>query len=436
MSKRTSVCRKKGKAADPFVPSKDDAEKRLYRLIIKDPSSRRIPWLAIYLAAIIALGVLFEILINFRVVERIWLLGKYKLILRLLSLPFIWAFASTVKRERKKLQPRRSDERIATAVMQTAGIYAKALLYDTTFILVVLVIVGFTGSVAWGALRVGTHITDAAMSFCTAIYGEIGGISGRAGKDNGAREKQNEIIETEKTVETKEVEEPTLAVTTERSEETSPRAEKMLPDSLEKSKKPMILDSSAGQWLVPDEILQKVLFQTGYFMLSEDMTDQQIDQILDEYLLSLRQQAKTSEFDLYADQTLKGQVARASIQDANLYRSSEKDQVIHTRLNAYSQWEKETLARLLAEDFNDYALAYAQASGESYIIVSFYVLSLEWLYECMKYQSLPEEEQNDILNSIYYRYKDIMMFSETGSMQYGRAKLLSEAFARKICPES
>ena len=97
-------------------------------------------------------------------------------------------------------------------------------------------------------------------------------------------------------------------------------------------------------------------------------------------------------------------------------------------MEAYGTYKKEGLARLLAEDFHCYALAYKNAGGDREIIVSYYLQSLKWLYERLKYEGLSQKTQKEILRSISYRYNDIMTYSEPETDQWNRAKVLAELF--------
>ena len=107
--------------------------------------------------------------------------------------------------------------------------------------------------------------------------------------------------------------------------------------------------------------------------------------------------------------------------------SREKDHIITVRLDAYTIYGKASLARLLAEDFHCYALAYQYYNGDRDIIISYYLQSVKWLFESLKYAENSPESQINILVSLRYRYNDIMTYSEPKSEQWERAKLLSDA---------
>lgn len=137
-------------------------------------------------------------------------------------------------------------------------------------------------------------------------------------------------------------------------------------------------------------------------------------------------------FDLMADQTLRNLVSEASDLDNILVSSREKDQIITVRLDAYALYGKASLARLLAEDFHCYALAFQYYNGDQTTITSYYLQSVKWLFESLKYSENSSESQLAILTSLRYRYNDIMTYSEPKSEQWEQAKLLADALAEII----
>ena len=66
-------------------------------------------------------------------------------------------------------------------------------------------------------------------------------------------------------------------------------------------------------------------------------------------------------------------------------------------------------------------------NGDRDIITSYYLQSVKWLFESLKYAENSPESQINILVSLRYRYNDIMTYSEPKSEQWERAKLLSDA---------
>ena len=133
-----------------------------------------------------------------------------------------------------------------------------------------------------------------------------------------------------------------------------------------------------------------------------------------------------------ADQALRNLVSEASSLDNILVSSREKDHIITVRLDAYALYGKASLARLLAEDFHCYALAFQYYNGDRATITSYYLQSVKWLFESLKYADNSSESQLAILTSLRYRYNDIMTYSEPKSEQWEQAKLLADALAEII----
>lgn len=89
--------------------------------------------------------------------------------------------------------------------------------------------------------------------------------------------------------------------------------------------------------------------------------------------------------------------------------------------------EKLRLPDFWLKIFHCYALAYQYYNGDRDIITSYYLQSVKWLFESLKYAENSPESQINILVSLRYRYNDIMTYSEPKSEQWERAKLLSDA---------
>lgn len=181
-------------------------------------------------------------------------------------------------------------------------------------------------------------------------------------------------------------------------------------------------------WTISSEARDSLLFYSGAHAIPSDCTFEQARKQIMAHLRSLEQEQLSNIFDTQASQSLKDDIAYASQHDSALRTSVEKDLIIKTRLDAYTLFGKETLAKLLAEDFHCYALAYKYYNEDWDTMVNYYFQSLKWLYECLKYTELTEERRQEILISIRYRYNDIMTYSEWESEQWVRAKLLADVF--------
>lgn len=197
-------------------------------------------------------------------------------------------------------------------------------------------------------------------------------------------------------------------------------------EQIEKARR-MRLEIPTKDWSISAEDRAKFLFMTGEYAISTNWTAEQAAVKLKADIEAVIACQYLNDFDIRADQSLRNLVSEASAQDNTLVSSREKDHIITVRLDAYTIYGKASLARLLAEDFHCYALAYQYYNGDRDIITSYYLQSVKWLFESLKYAKNSPESQINILVSLRYRYNDIMTYSEPKSEQWERAKLLSDA---------
>lgn len=200
---------------------------------------------------------------------------------------------------------------------------------------------------------------------------------------------------------------------------------------IEKARR-MVLEIPTKDWTIPNNERAHFLFTSGKYAVSSNWTTVQAAVKLEAYIDEVISCQYPNYFDLMADQTLRNLVSEASDLDNILVSSREKDQIITVRLDAYALYGKASLARLLAEDFHCYALAFQYYNGDQATITSYYLQSVKWLFESLKYAENSSESQLAILTSLRYRYNDIMTYSEPKSEQWEQAKLLADALAEII----
>ena len=304
-----------------------------------------------------------------------------------------------------------------------AGIFMEYAIKNTILIMLCLAFLWLTCVSVWGQFDVGARFRCAAESFIKykpllLIY-DVSQPPENNPQNETVLEPANQPAAAEPVQETE---------ATEELPEPIQQEEIILETSeLEEKAQRMIFVEPVKDWSIAPEERDELLFKSGDYVI-EDLTAPQAKEILAAYIGALESQKSENQFDRLADQDLKDKVARASIMDAELRTSAEKDRIISCRLEAYGTYKKEGLARLLAEDFHCYALAYKNAGGDRKIIVSYYLQSLKWLYERLKYDGLSQKTQKEILRSISYRYNDIMTYSEPETEQWNRAKVLAELF--------
>jgi len=111
-----------------------------------------------------------------------------------------------------------------------------------------------------------------------------------------------------------------------------------------------------------------------------------------------------------------------------LSNSDDLDKIIDTRLEAWAQYPKYSLAKLLAANYQRYALEYQKIAGSYYTIEYYYGNSIFWLFDCLTFADVNDDRTKSILASIKMRYHDIAMIAPEGSTEQLRAYILSESF--------
>ena len=79
--------------------------------------------------------------------------------------------------------------------------------------------------------------------------------------------------------------------------------------------------------------------------------------------MDLRSEQMTNTFDSKAPATLCKEIADVSELEKNLTNSEELEKIIDTRLDAWSQYQKYSLSKLLAANYQCYALEYQKING-------------------------------------------------------------------------
>lgn len=200
---------------------------------------------------------------------------------------------------------------------------------------------------------------------------------------------------------------------------------------IEKARR-MVLEIPTKDWSISNEEREQFLFTSGKYAIYSNWTADQAAVKLKAYIEEMISCQYPNYFDRMADQVLRNQISEASALDDVLVSSREKDYIITVRMDAYALYGKASLARLLAEDFHCYALAFQYYNGDRATITSYYLQSVKWLFEILKYADNSFESQIAILTSLRYRYNDIMTYSEPESEQWEQARLLADALEKVI----
>ncbi|MCI8333617.1 MAG: hypothetical protein HFH25_03415 [Lachnospiraceae bacterium] len=410
-------------------------------------------------AVIIVSGILLEKFINYFAISAGIIWSLY-LAAGGVLITALGAFAWDIYKEDSYLSaPREETDDLFGDIVKKCRRFLWQVSRYGLMIFVLFLLVWLTGTVVWAQGHVASRCRHALIAFThnASEFGNSGENMGNfdnieePGKEGGeASELQEENSSSESEQSQEQSTEPENTSSSEQSSESaSPSEPKQLPDpvqspELETSEQDFDIDAQEKEmeeraskmkieeptvgWSISEEERRQVLFEEGEFQISTDWSPEQAKQKVNAFIDNLGEEKLVNVFDTFASQSLQDDIAKASRKDESLVTSTEKDEVITTRLDAYDLYRKNSLAKLLAEDFHFYALAYKHYNGEREIIINYYMLSLKWLYERLKYSDLSERERKQILISIQYRYNDIMTYSEPGTEQWYRAKLLSDTY--------
>lgn len=148
------------------------------------------------------------------------------------------------------------------------------------------------------------------------------------------------------------------------------------------------------------------------------------------YVLTQVSQRQEDEF-LASDSTAKVRALAysASTKEANMEDSDDLDTVIADREAAYEEAPGAKLAKLIAENYNGYGLAYNGIDGIEDTVEFYWANSIEWLHKELAFSHSGEEIAN-ILKQIGSRYHDLadhQTFMEK-TQNRTRAGKLSDAY--------
>ena len=118
---------------------------------------------------------------------------------------------------------------------------------------------------------------------------------------------------------------------------------------------------------------------------------------------------------------------RASDDEEEMETSEDLDKVIGIRKNVYEAVPGAEIAKLIAENYNGYGLAYHSIHGSKKTMESYWNESLTWYHDCLTFRG-SLKGISGILNRIGTRYQDLAMIQKSGSDEQIRATMLSKAY--------
>lgn len=385
-----------------------------------------------YLAAAVIAGTLLEIALKQGCIQGSFIWGMYKIIAGFIIAGLAKLCYDIYKGNKSLQQPRKEEDTVCEDILIKGIKFFKIAVRNTVLVVLIFILLWVSTIAIWAQFQVASRSVEGWKAFCgyEPQYGTSAGMDDHPKNPDGekftaateANVTEPEVAETLGQDVSSGVDIQIDTVLQEMEEEVQNEKE------IEKKAKQMLFVEPMMNWDITEAEKQQMLFARGEYMISLDENILQAQMRVEAYVNDLIRQQLPNAFDEMANSGLKAAVAGASSLDAKLATSTEKDSIISVRLNAYNTYGKATLAKLLSDDFLCYALAYKHENGDREKIVSHCFLSLKWLYERLKYEEISLETRKRIFVCIHYRYNDIMSYSEPGTDQWKRAKLLADVF--------
>lgn len=176
-----------------------------------------------------------------------------------------------------------------------------------------------------------------------------------------------------------------------------------------------------------DSERRELYYFAGENAVSEEKDDKEIYSAVSARVAALVENKQEDKFN----QTPEGDKNRKDANDASwdekeMKTSKDLDDIIGKRKTVYEDAPGAEIAKLIAENYNGYSLAYHSIGSET-TAEYYWNESLRWYHECLTFQSSPEFI-SDILHRIGTRYQDLASLKAFGSDEQMRATALSEAY--------
>ncbi len=211
------------------------------------------------------------------------------------------------------------------------------------------------------------------------------------------------------------------------SEELPSETPKAQPSKAVSSKYVILLEPDRDERLSDSE-RRALYYFTGKYGVKEEGSDEDIYSAVSARVAALVGEAQEDKFNRAPEDDENCTAAMEASEDEKKMETSEDlDGVIGKREAVYKEAPGAEIAKLIAENYNGYSLAYYSIDGSETTIEYYWNKSLIWYHNCLTFQSSPEDI-SEILNRIGTRYQDLALIQKYGSDEQIRATKLSEAY--------
>lgn len=169
----------------------------------------------------------------------------------------------------------------------------------------------------------------------------------------------------------------------------------------------LTLSDPDREFRLSDEKYSKLYLLTGPYTVSDWEDPASVSDAVARLVENLCSQHQSNHFDESAPESLKGEVATASRLEEIMGTTEDLQEVIDIRERAWTLYPKYGLAKLLASNYQRFALSYLHGAGNPYTIEYYYGQSIFWCWDSLTFDELLPSTQKNILHSIATRYHDL-----------------------------
>lgn len=229
----------------------------------------------------------------------------------------------------------------------------------------------------------------------------------------------------EEATETEPVMESEPAEETEPVTETEPDIE---PASVLILGRHVIVEEPDRDCWVAQTLYRNLFYLDGKYAIEDWEDDEKISEKVEEQVDALIGEAKEDRFSVDTDWEVQRDVDEASQNEETMETSGDLDEIIAQRESIFSNHPFGEMAKLIAEDYNGYGVAYDDIGGRINTREYYWCTSIYWFQQVLTFSSSAGIVP-DILRRIGARYKDLAFIYPDGSEEELRATKLSEAYS-------
>lgn len=174
-------------------------------------------------------------------------------------------------------------------------------------------------------------------------------------------------------------------------------------------------------------LYQNLFYLDGKYAIEDWEDDEKISEKVEEYVDALIGEAREDRFSASTDREVKKKVDKASQDEGTMETTGDLDGVIALRESIFSNHPFGEMAKLIAEDYNGYGVAYDDIGGRINTREYYWCTSVYWFQRVLTFSSSAGIVP-DILRRIGSRYKDLAYIYPDGSEEELRATKLGEAY--------